>query len=417
MRSRLAAASPLRISALTGVAAPVRRNMLLLAAGMAALYGMVELASAVATVTFVSAGGSRSLTGLAPAAFLSSAALTALPAGRSMDRFGRAPVLRAGFVAGICGCLIAAVGSSWKSLPAVIVAFALVGSSIGTVMLSRTAAADMYPAERRAEGIALVLFGAVFGALLGPAVFIPLIGGGELQGSSLAAAWLGAAAFMAAGLALLTGVRTDPTDIAQSMSPSTAATPEAEPVARILRRPGIAAVLVGAVASWAIMVTLMTLMAPVLAAQHHAKTAIFPVLSAHFVGMFALFPVVGVVIDRVGGRRALLGGLLLLTVSALALPAALASVPLTAVVLLCIGLGWSFAYVSATTELLSSATPAERGRLLGASDLLSGLTGAGLVVLAGYVLDTDGVEYVAGGAALVAVTAILLIVTRLGWSS
>ncbi len=416
MRSRLAAA-PLRISALTGVAAPVRRNMLLLAAGMAALYGMVELASAVATLTFVSAGGSRSLTGLAPAVFLSSAALTALPAGRSMDRFGRAPVLRAGFVAGICGCLIAAVGSSSTSLPAVIVAFALVGASIGTVMLSRTAAADMYPAERRAEGIALVLFGAVFGALLGPAVFIPLVGGGELEGSSLGAAWLGAAAFMAAGLALLTGVRTDPTAIARSMSPSTAATREAEPVARILRRPGIAAVLVGAVASWAIMVTLMTLMAPALASHHHAKTAIFPVLSAHFVGMFALFPVVGVVIDRVGGRRALLGGLILLTVSALALPAALVSVPLTAVVLLCIGLGWSFAYVSATTELLGTASPAERGRLLGACDLLSGLTGAGLVVLAGYVLDTDGVEYVAGGAALVAVTAMLLIVTRLGWSS
>ena len=49
----------LRPPALTGVAAPVRRNMLLLGAGMAALYGMVELATAVATLTFVAAGGHR----------------------------------------------------------------------------------------------------------------------------------------------------------------------------------------------------------------------------------------------------------------------------------------------------------------------------------------------------------------------
>jgi hypothetical protein len=34
------------------------------------------------------------------------------------------------------------------------------------VMLSRAAAADMYPPERRAKGIALVLFGAAFGAIL-----------------------------------------------------------------------------------------------------------------------------------------------------------------------------------------------------------------------------------------------------------
>jgi len=410
------AAVPPRVGALSGVAAPVRRNMLLLAAGMAALYGMVELASAVATLTFVSAGGSRSLTGLAPAVFLSCAALTALPAGRSMDRFGRAPVLRAGFVAGICGSLLAALGASSQSLVAVVLGFALVGASIGTVMLSRAAAADMYPAERRAQGIGLVLFGAAFGALLGPAVFIPLVTAGDLQGSSLRSAWLGAAAFMMVGLGLLSAVRTDPAEIARSESPSAQPAAQAERVGLIVRRSGIPVVLGAAVASWSVMVSLMTLMGPALAAEHHAKSAIFPVLSAHFIGMFALFPVVGRVIDRAGGRRALVGGLVLMAASALALTAALASIALTSLALLGVGLGWSFSYVAATTELLESAAAAERGRLLGVSDLLAGLTGAGLTVLAGYVLTTQGIVAVAVGAAVVALAAALVILSRLGWS-
>ena len=35
----------------------------------------------------------------------------------------------------------------------------------------------MYPPERRARGISYVLFGSVFGAILGPAVFGPLFAG------------------------------------------------------------------------------------------------------------------------------------------------------------------------------------------------------------------------------------------------
>ena len=59
----------------------------------------------------------------------------------------------------------------------VLAGFVLIGMASGTALLARTAAGDMYPPERRAHGIALVLFGAVFGAILGPAVFSPLLHG------------------------------------------------------------------------------------------------------------------------------------------------------------------------------------------------------------------------------------------------
>src|ERR671916_375474 len=128
----------------------VARNTLLLSAGMAALYGMTQLSVAVATITFVAVTGFDGLVGLGPAIFLSTAALAAFPAGRAMDRFGRVPVLAGGFALGILGCLLTGLRASLLSVVAVVGGFIFIGASIGMVMLSRAAAADMYPPARRA---------------------------------------------------------------------------------------------------------------------------------------------------------------------------------------------------------------------------------------------------------------------------
>src|SRR3712207_9236248 len=89
----------------------------------------------------------------------------------------------------------------------------------GVALLARTAAGDMYPPQRCARGIALVLFGAVFGAILGPLVFSPLLSGRELDGDALAILWTAAAAFMAVALVLVLFVRPDPKWIAEALAP------------------------------------------------------------------------------------------------------------------------------------------------------------------------------------------------------
>ncbi len=400
-------------SAALDLSAAVRRNVVLLAAGMAALYGMVELATAVATLTFVEAGGPSQLAGLAPGAFLATAALAALPAGRAMDRFGRVPVLAAGFGTGICGSLTAALGAATQSVVAVVVGFLLAGAATGTVMLSRTAAADMYPPERRARGIGIILFGAVFGALLGPAVFIPLVSAGQLGGSSLAVTWVGAAGFMLVGLGLMAGVRPDPQRLARTQAgPSGSEPASPDPLSRIVRRRAVPPVLLAAATSWAAMAMLMTLVGAALHSRGHDQAAIFPVLSAHFVGMFALFLLVGRVIDRVGRSAAMVIGLVLLSASALAVAAVVYSVALTAVALFGVGLGWSFAYVAATAELSEHASPAERGRLLGGADLLSGLAAGTLTVLGGLALARLGLLAVSLTSAVLPLVAALWILHR-----
>ena len=98
-----------------------------------------------------------------------------------MDRYGRVPVLAGGCLAGIAGCLTTALGCEVDSAVLVIAGLRARGVAQGTILLSRAAAADMSARPRRARGISYVLFGALFGAALGPLVFRPLFAGKELD--------------------------------------------------------------------------------------------------------------------------------------------------------------------------------------------------------------------------------------------
>src|SRR4051794_12799100 len=365
---------------------------------------MLQLSAAVASLTLVLVLDVRGLLGLGPAIVLASGALAALPAGRAMDRVGRVPVLAAGFGCGALGCALAAFGSAAGSAPLVLAGLVAVGAASGTALLARTAAGDMYPPQRRARGIALVLFGAVFGAVLGPLVFSPLLAGHDFDGDALAPLWLAAGAFMVVGLGLVLAVRPDPRRIAALLErrDADAPAPPAAPLRDLLGRPGVVPALVAAQASFAVMVGVMTLTGAVVVDHfHHAAHHVFPIIGAHVVGMYALVIVVGDLVDRIGRTRALAGGLLLMAVSVVSL-LWIRSVPATATALFGLGLGWNLSFVAATAELADCTEPWERGKLLGFNDLLSGLTGAALALLGGMALTAIGVAALAiGGAALV----------------
>jgi MFS family permease len=391
-------------------AAPsVRRNTALLSAALATNSAMLQLSAAVASLTLVLVLDVEGLLGLGPAIVLATGALVAVPAGRGMDRVGRVPVLAAGFCAGAVGCGLAALGSARASAPLVLAGLGLVGAASATALLARTAAGDMYPPERRARGIALVLFGAVFGAILGPLVFSPVLAGRDLDGDALAPLWLAAGAFMIVGLGLVSAVRPDPRDIARLLETTArpvdagdAGVRSAAPLREILVRPGVVPALLAAQASFAVMVAVMTLTgAVVVDHQHHEGHHVFPIIGAHVVGMYALVIVVGDVIDRIGRTTALSGGLLLMAASVISL-LWVQSVGATAVALFGLGLGWNLSFVAATAELADRTESWERGMLLGFNDLLSGLTGAALALAGGVALSALGVAALAiGGAALV----------------
>ena len=137
-----------------------------------------------------------------------------------MDRYGRKPVLVVGFLVGGTGCAVTAFGTHTTSTVAVIVGFTLTGSSSAAALLVRTAAGDMYPPLRRARGISYVLFGSVFGAILGPTVFSPLFSGKELTADDLTVPWLAAAGISVFTASIVSLVRPDTKKIAELIAPA-----------------------------------------------------------------------------------------------------------------------------------------------------------------------------------------------------
>jgi MFS family permease len=392
----------------------VARNTLILATAMAVYSAVLQLVAAVSSITFVLVTGVRGLLGLGPAIFLVASAVTAVPAGRAMDRFGRRPVIAAGYLSAAAGCGLTALATNLGSSPMLILGFLLTGAASGVALLIRTAAGDMYPPERRARGISYVLFGSVFGAILGPAVFGPLFAGRDLDAAALTVPWLAAGGISVVALVLVLFVRPDPKRIAELISGDEPGVeqPPAAPLREILVRPGVRPAMLAALASFGVMVSVMNLSGYVVVEHHHhTQGDVFPIIGAHVLGMYALVLVVGTLIDRVGRAAALAGGLLIMAVSTIGL-LWIESVVATAILLFGLGVGWNVSFVAATAQLVDATAPAERGRILGFNDLLSALLGAGLALLGGYALDSIGVAALALGATAI-VAAPMLWLTQL----
>jgi MFS family permease len=389
---------------------PIRRNTIILSATMAVNSAVLQLIAAVSTLTFVLVTGVRGLLGLGPAIFLTFSGLTAVPAGRLMDRIGRTPVMSGGFALGAAGCCVTALATRTGSTPLVILGFGCIGAASGIALLIRTAAGDMYAPERRARGISYVLFGSVFGAILGPTVFSPLFAGKDVQADALTVPWLAAGGLALVALVMVQFVRPDPKSIAEligARDESTIAT--AAPLRELVRRPGVIPAMLAALASFAVMVSVMNLTGYVVVEHHHhSQESVFPIIGAHVFGMYALVLVIGALIDRIGRTIALEIGLVVMALSTMGLLQA-ASVFATAVLLLGLGIGWNISFVAATAQLADRTSPAERGRLLGFNDLLGALFGAGLALLGGYALDVIGVAAMAIGATVIVIAPLLLI--------
>lgn len=389
---------------------PIRRNTLLLAGGLVCLSGTFQLAVALATVTLVAVTGIETILGLGPAVVLAAGALAVLPAGRAMDRFGRMPVIRTAFAGGIAGSVVTGLACSVDSAALVIAGLALTGGAGAVVLLSRTAAAEMYPPERRARGMSLVLFGAVSGAIFGPLVFGPLFAGRDLTSDELALPWYASSLFMLGGLILSLGVRPDPREISRQYDAPDSEPATAAPLGEIIRRPGVPTALLAAVASFAVMVGVMNLSGYVAVGHGHHQSDVFTIISAHIVGMYGLVLVVGDLVDRMGRVPALVCGLAIMALSTLSLVwlDGLAGMSLS---LFGLGLGWNLSFVAATTELVSLAAPSERGRLVGFADLLSSAVGASLALLGGLLYTSAG----ASGLGIAATVLVAAPALWIGW--
>ncbi len=351
-------------------------------------------ASTVSSIAAQEIAGSTAWSGAPGAAVVLGAALGAVLLSQLMVRSGRRVGLAAGYAIGVSGAFVATLAVIAGSLPLLLVGTVLIGFGNASNQLSRYVAADLYPAERRASALGLVVWGATVGAIIGPNLAAPAASFAAGLGlPSLAGAYLVPVVFVGSSTILtLFALRPDPYALADSSSRhdhpggdrSTSAS-----LADVLRRPNVPIAIVSLVTVQIVMVLIMT-MTPLHMTEHgHDLAAVGIVISGHTLGMYGLSPLSGRLTDRVGAIPVILAGM---GISAFA--AILAAVApgdggfLLLLALFLLGYGWNLGYVAGSALLTHGLSLAERTRLQGVTDGLiwssaaAASLGSGVVVAA-----------------------------------
>ena len=339
--------------------------------------------------------GTTSLAGLPSALFTAGSALTAVAVGRLSQTRGRRPGLATGYFAGAlgsAGVIVAAVSDNPVLL---FLALFVYGAGTATNLQARYAGADLAAPGHRARDVSTVLVATTLGGVAGPnlaaptGTFAETLGIPHLAGPFL----LSGVAYALAALVLALRLRPDPLLLARTLARKEE-TDAADPAAADAAEPseGRGGVVLGAlvmVLTQLVMVAVMT-MTPVHMHDHgHGTAASGLVIATHVAAMYLPSPLTGWLVDRYGRMKiAAASGTTLLAAGVVAAAAPVSSVPLLALALALLGLGWNFGLVSGTaiiTDTVPLATRAKTQGLVDVSIAIAGATGgmaSGIMVAA-----------------------------------
>lgn len=319
--------------------------------------------------------GSDSAAGIPNTMGLLLRAITAYPIGWLMGRAGRRIGLTAGLLVGVAGMAISAwaigVGMFWVFS----IGVGLAGIARGAADLSRYAAAEVSPPDRRAKTIGWIVFAGTIGAIMGPLLVTPTVRLAEGRGLTPESGPFWAATLVLAFSTLLTFLflRPDPLTIsrqldnAEKFANGETSDRPSRPLSLILKgwnvRLGMASMTIGQL----VMVMIMVITPLHMDHAGHGMGSISLVILAHQLGMFGLSGATGWLIDRFGSATVIIAGAALLVISSLLSPFVISVVGL-AVALFLLGLGWNLCFVAGSTLLASGLIPAERTRIQGLSD-------------------------------------------------
>lgn len=399
------------------LAALRRRTVLSLMAGVALGSTGHIAAVTVATIVAKDLAGTTVWSGAPSAAVVLGAAIGSTVLSRLMASRGRRGGLVIGYVIAVAGALVATLAVGSRSLPLFMVGILLIGFGNSANLLSRYAAADLYPVARRASAIGLVVWGATFGAVVGPNL---VAWAGELSEAiglpALAGAYLLPIVFVGgAALLSLLMLRPDPYVLADhSELGEIGRVPGGSPLETILRRPHVPAVVSALVAGQAVMVLIMT-MTPLHMADHgHDLAAVGLVISGHILGMYALSPISGRLTDRFGSAAIVTAGLIVVAFAAiLSAVAPPEGGPMLFLALFLLGYGWNLGFVAGSALLTHGLEVADRTRLQGLTDALIWSSSAAASIGSGVVVAVAGFTALGlMGAAMVVFPVWLVIVRR-----
>lgn len=422
LRGDALAGSVVEPAAKAAVPAIVRRNARLLAAAEAFVGTGQQMVPTLGALMVLHLTGSAVLAGLASSMSGLTRVLVSYPSGRLADAYGRKAVLVIGLLLTFVGAIGLGTSVLLSSFPAFVAALFVFGVGNGTSQQQRRlSAADMYPPDRRAQGLGYVLTGSLVGALGGP-VIIGLAGliaqSGGLDQMSLS--WFLVPFMLIPSLGLILRIHPDPKEIALHLErywpgyqpPAQRAGPPAHVNIWTFTRnyPHVVAfvsmfVLYGNM-------SMMMALTPV-AMTHHGMplSAISITVSLHVVGMYGLSLPIGKLADRLGRRRVLFTGVILSTLGTV-LVALTASYPLMVLGLYVIGVGWCCGNVTTAAMVADTTPPQIRGRAMGANTSFSAAASVAAPLLGGVLVQFWGTASLVG-ITLIFIVPIVALLTRL----
>lgn len=326
--------------------------------------------------------GSESAAGIPSTLGLLFRAAAAYPLGWLMGRSGRRLGLAVGLFIGAVGTALSAwaigAGAFW------IFAFGagMAGVARGAADLSRYAAAEVSPLNRRAKVIGWIVFAGTIGALAGPLLVTPAVNLAGAKGlvPDSGPFWVASIVLVVSTLLTILLLRPDPLlisrhDEAERVAAGDVPDGPARSLSQLLKvwnvRLGMAAMTIGQL----VMVMIMVITPLHMDHAGHGTGAISFVILAHQLGMFGLSAVTGWLIDRFGAAQVIVGGAVILVVASVLSPFA-GSVSALAVALFLLGLGWNFCFVAGSALLASGLATTERTRVQGMSDTWSSAASA-----------------------------------------
>ncbi|WP_405825536.1 MFS transporter [Streptomyces sp. NBC_00838] len=337
--------------------------------------------------------GSTGLAGLPSALFTAGSALAAIGVGRISQARGRHPGLASGYLTGAIGSAGVITAAVLDNPVLLFTALFVYGAGSATNLQARYAGADLAAPGHRARSVSTVLVATTLGGVAGPNLAVPTgnlaesLGIPHLAGLFL----LSGLAYALAALVLALWLRPDPLLLARTLAETekaeatvgttttgTVGTTGTTGTADTAEHRG--GVVLGAlvmVLTQVVMVAIMT-MTPVHMHDHgHGTAASGLVIAIHVGAMYLPSPLTGRLVDRYGGMKiAAASGATLLAAGVLAAAAPGDSVPLLALALALLGLGWNFGLVAGTAIITDTVPLATRARTQGLVDVSIAIAGA-----------------------------------------
>ena len=348
------------------------------------------LAITVATLAAANLTGNPNLAGVPSAASTLGAALGASVLAAISTRFGRRRPFIVWFLVAVLGAVMAAASLEARSFVLLVFGAFVIGFGRSVDQVARFAAADMRPAERRGSAIALIVWAATVGSVVGPLLLEPSAAAARSVGlESLAGAYgFAAIGFLTAAVLLAVFLRPDPLSLSVADAPGDdGAVATSAPIRDLVRRPTVQLALSAMLTSQLVMVLVMTMTPLHIEVAGGTLGIIGWVMMAHTLGMFALSPITGRLVDRIGPRRMIIVGVSVLAFACgFAATAADAETPILLVSLFLLGLGWNFGFVAGSAELQVGLGIGERVRLQGVADAITWISGGVGALSSGFIL-------------------------------